>query len=378
MKETDNLPSYPDVMGIGNYSFIDGEQEGKPHFRGLPILWEHEPVYEIEKSAFGDVKIQKGTRYWMTWDGIKYRREKFFDAAFPAQYNKIKKRVKFVGQAAEDVMRLSSTQRTKLMYDCLAYKYPLEPVDPDDADALKWMCQREIKKNDNTTASDLLSRLKWKDGLSKLVTFGVGMKLSGAAQYTWCYQVGYHDTQAAFWGVKMLWETWAEALKLILEETRRDNLKTVWDKLLPALYYQNGYRLTLIKEDFRTIADWVNSYSGRNQKPFPLQGEIPGANYHFFIDYEKDVEYIDNWNLNSPAEMAAYNAEHNKENNVLKGISRVQKRFSSVCGDHKVGDQLTTEALRGMGYGDSKAITRLVNDGVLSRLRRGVYVINSV
>ena len=63
------------------------------------------------------------------------------------------------------------------MYEILAWKYGLEEVSEQDSLDLIRLCQRE---EDNKTADDLLSRLHWPNGLAKLVTFGVGMKLDGA------------------------------------------------------------------------------------------------------------------------------------------------------------------------------------------------------
>ena len=365
---------------LGGSAECDAYSTPEPQFRGLPIRWVHEPKYE--KCAFDDGKEKVGTDHLIEWNGNKYKRGMFFEAAYPKKDENEKsiagKRAEFIGQAADDVMRLTSNQRTRLMYECLAYKYPLAEVDPVESESLKRLCKEEITRVNTSTISDLLARLNWENGLAKIVSFGVGKKLDDKAEYTWCYREDYQDAAAEFTGVKMTWERWAKKLEDILKRSRRGD-KTILEKdFRIALYYQDGVRLTLTKNDYSIITVWADDYSVDNPTPFPLQGEIPGAAYSFTIDYEKDVEYIDSKNLNEPGEMAAYNAEHNKENNVKKGISRVQKRFSSACGNHKVGDQLTTQELKDMGYTDPNAITRLVNDGVLSHIRRGFYVINSV
>lgn len=157
------------------------EAAAEPTFRDLPIAWENVTTEENGKQRTG---------HWIVWNGNRSKREEFFMLAFPDQYNKVKKRVKFLGQAADDVLRLTGGQRTKLMYEILAWKYGLEEVDEQDSLDLIRLCQRE---EDNKTADDLLSRLHWPNGLSKLVTFGVGMKLDAAAQQTWCYSVDYND-----------------------------------------------------------------------------------------------------------------------------------------------------------------------------------------
>lgn len=103
------------------------------------------------------------------------------------------------------------------MYEILAWKYGLEEVDEQDSLDLIWFCKRE---EDNKTADDLLSRLHWPNGLAKLVTFGVGMKLDGAAQQTWCYSVDYQEDRALFTGSSMTWKRWQVKLIEILDRCR--------------------------------------------------------------------------------------------------------------------------------------------------------------
>ena len=174
------------------------ETAAEPTFRDLPIAWENVTTEENGKQRTG---------HWIVWNGNRSKREEFFKLAFPDQYNKVKKRVKFLGQAADDVLRLKGGQRTKLMYEILAWKYGLEEVSEQDSLDLIRLCQRE---EDNKTADDLLSRLYWPSGLAKLVTFGVGMKLDAAAQHTWCYSVDYQEDRALFTGSSITWERWQE------------------------------------------------------------------------------------------------------------------------------------------------------------------------
>ena len=180
----------------------------EPTFRGLPIAWENVTTEENGKQRTG---------HWIVWNGNRSKREEFFKLAFPNQYNKVKKRVKFRGQAADDVLRLTGGQRTKLMYEILAWKYELEKVSEQDSLDLIHLCQRE---EDNKTADDLLSRLHWPNGLAKLVTFGVGMKLDAAAQQTWCYSVDYQEDRALFTGSSMTWERWQVKLIEVLDRCR--------------------------------------------------------------------------------------------------------------------------------------------------------------
>lgn len=165
-------------------------------FRGLPIAWENVTTEEDGKQR---------TAHWIVWNGSRSKREDFFKQAYPDRYNKIKKRVKFLEQAADNVLWLTSGQRTKLGYEVLTAKYELVEVDELDNTALTLLCWKE---EDNKTADDLLSRLRWPNGLAKIVTFGVGMKLDAAAQHTWCYSVDYQEDKAIFEGRSMTWECW--------------------------------------------------------------------------------------------------------------------------------------------------------------------------
>ena len=347
------------------------EAAAEPTFRGLPIAWENVTTEENGKQRTG---------HWIVWNGNRSKREEFFKLAFPNQYNKVKQRVKFLGQAADDVLRLTGGQRTKLMYEILAWKYGLEEVDEQDSLDLIWFCKRE---EDNKTADDLLSRLHWPNGLAKLVTFGVGMKLDGAAQHTWCYSVDYQEDRALFTGNSMTWERCQIKLIEVLVRCRacRYSYSKMWKQVRPTMYYQfdrYGRYLTLTQEDCKAITEWINEYFVGGSAPFPLSGAIPAADYKFVIDYYTDVEFVDNRDLKAPGEMAKYNQETNAARNKEKGKRRVQERFSAACGAVKIGDTLTTKQLVEMGYTDDKARKRLIDSGVLKRIKRGYYLVLSV
>ena len=112
------------------------------------------------------------------------------------------------------------------------------------------------------------------------------------------------------------------------------------------MYYQfdrYGRYLTLTQEDCRAITEWINEYFVGGSAPFPLSGEIPAADYRFVVDYNTDVEFVDNRDLKAPGEMAKYNQETNAARNQEKGKKKVQERFSAACGVVKVGDTLTTK-----------------------------------
>ena len=87
---------------------------------------------------------------------------------------------------------------------------------------------------------------------------------------------------------------------------------------------------------------------------------------------------MDNRDLKAPGEMAKYNQETNAARNKEKGKKKVQERFSAVCEEVKIGDTITTQQLVEMGYTDDKARKRLVENGVLKRVKRGSYLVLSV
>ena len=103
----------------------------EPTFRGLPIAWENVTTEEDGKQR---------TAHWIVWNSSRSKREDFFKRAYPDRYNKIKKRVKFLGQAADNVLWLTSGQRTKLGYEVLTAKYELVEVDELDNTALTLLC----------------------------------------------------------------------------------------------------------------------------------------------------------------------------------------------------------------------------------------------
>ena len=144
------------------------------------------------------------------------------------------------------------------------------------------------------------------------------------------------------------------------------------------MYYQDGKRLTLTVADREAITEWMGEYLVGGSAPFPLAGAIPAAGYKFVIDYNTDVEFVANRDLKAPGEMAKYNQETNAARNKEKGKKRVQERFSAACGVVKIGDTLTTTQLVEMGYTDDKARKRLIDSGVLKRIKRGYYLVLSV
>lgn len=124
-------------------------------------------------------------------------------------------------------------------------------------------------------------------------------------------------------------------------------------------------RLTLTKEDSALITEWANEYFACGSAPFPLSGEIPDADYKFVIDFNTDVEIVDNRDLKLPGEMAKYNRETNAARNKEKGKNKVAARASKTLPD---GD-FTRDDLKALGYGP-KAISNLLRDGLILDTKR--------
>ena len=129
------------------------------------------------------------------------------------------------------------------------------------------------------------------------------------------------------------------------------------------MYYQfdrYGRYLTLTQEDYKAITEWGREYLVSGSAPFPLSGAIPAAAYKFVIDYNTDVELVDNRDLKDPDEMAKYNHETNATRNKEKGKNKVAARARKTLPD---GD-FTRDDLQALGYG-SKAISNLLRDKLI-------------
>ncbi len=78
--------------------------------------------------------------------------------------------------------------------------------------------------------------------------------------------------------------------------------------------------------------------------------------------------------------MAKYNQETNAARTRRRGKKKVQERFSAACGAVKIGDTpYNKPACRNGGTTDDKSEKkRLVDNGVLKRIKRGYYLVLSV
>lgn len=342
------------------------KDDGNYFFRGLTIVLKQGSKQQIvnEECAWAtdEVETRLINKYFWCWNGGEYERNDFFKAAFE-NHDKYKKRVTADAQTMENLLRLSGTQRQKLLYDVLASYYPLVEVSQNDADDLLDFC----KSQKNQTANDTAMKLNWEDGLAKLITFGLGVSMTGAASMTWCYEIEELPTKRRYTGRVTTWESWGLRIKAKLEEVIHDGLEydDAWNKVRPLVYCQNKLRLTLDEADRMRLQGYINSYlkNGYAEWPETLHGEI-GDNYEFVVDFRENFEIRDK---------VGFNAEGRAAFNKQRGCDQVMERFEAAFPNASCGQVITTKELKAAGYSDKKAIARLVKHEILENFAYGKY-----
>lgn len=218
-------------------------------FRGLPIQWEHEKMNALDREEHSDRE-----RHRILWGGIRYdKRDDFLRAVWGADYKKIREKVIFQGAAADNVLRLTTGQRTVLEYDVLYHRHFGELVSVDEQDEEELLA---FFASDNcSTAKKTIRRLKYVDGAKKIATFGVGRQQTGAAEFTWCYTKERVKGGNRYRGVSLDWSLWAYGIEQAYNDYLRDEDAKLWDTVYPAMYCQfQGYevcRMTYASEDFQ-------------------------------------------------------------------------------------------------------------------------------
>lgn len=335
-------------------------------FRGQPLVLKQgtKQITINEECAWemDEVMTRNINRYFWCWNGGEYERNDFFNAAFEG-HNKYKKKVVPDAETAENLLRLSGTQRQKLLYEVLATYYPLVEVSQADVDDLLDFCMSQK----NQTAMDTALKLRWVDGLAKLVTFGLGIKMDGAASMTWCYEVDELPTKRKYSGVRTTWAAWGLRIRAKLEEVINDGLEydDAWNAVRPLIYCQNKLRLTLNDADRMRLQGYVNSYlkNGTAEWPESLQGEI-GDDYEFIVDFRTNFEIREKTGFTSEGRTA-----FNKE----RGCDQVMERFKEAFPNAKCGDIITTKELKAAGYTSPTAKKRLLNHEILDNFAYGKY-----
>ena len=227
--------------------------------------------------------------------------------------------------------------------------------------------------------------MNWPDGHEKMVTFGVALAVHGKASNVWCYRSApLTEKCATYYGVPMTWEVWAQPIISFLNDRRtelaaargepREKSTELFNEILDTaimmLSYQNGIYLTLPGDEYTALKEWVYQYLSDGRTQFPYAGDIPGGDYSFTIDFDKDTEIVRAYDLKR--EMGQYNRQHNTEHNKQLGRNQTKKRFETLQ-----GDAWTTQEILAQGF-SRKTLDKFVEHGLIERVKRGHYVRKSV
>lgn len=298
----------------------------------------------------------------------KYKRSEFLEFIYGKK--RIDDTILPENSIEDDLYRLTIPRRTTLLYNALSAKYrdQLVVINNEDEEELKRLCKAY---DDIPSAKGLLNLLKMENGLSKIITFGLGHEASGAAKYTWVYREWFLDDKAIYTGQPITWEEWKYKLISILDQYR---IKPYYDIDLGieipldsifniSLYYQNKSRLTLTKEDKSKIDAWKYQYLKDGKAEFPLSGKInkEDNNYSFTVNYFTDMKYISRQQIN-------------KIKGEKSGTARIINNAKLKLKGYKKGQIIKTKDLKQCGYKNSASINRL-KDIVLKNTKHGEYEI---
>lgn len=225
----------------------------------------------------------------------------------------------------------------------MALHFPLVRVDEQDKADLEALCRAHKAE----TAQRWLNRMTWPRGHEKLITFGAALDVRGKVSGVWCYclPAPLDDKRATYCGIPMTWERWAQPIMEYLNDRRAELASAkgktqeqhtelfscALDAGMMMLFYQNGMYLTLPGEEYKALKKWVYQYLSDGRTPFPYAGDIPGGDYSFTIDFDKDVEIVRAYDLKK--EMGQYNRQHNNEHNKEIGRKQTKERFEDLQGD---------------------------------------------
>ena len=217
----------------------------------MPIKWEHENV--SADNALDEEEQSGNAHHRILWDAGKYKRDDFFRAIWGTDYKKIKEKAIFKGTAADNILRLTTGQRTALEYDALYHRHIDELVLVDEQDEKELVAF--FASDDCSTAKETLRRLNYVDGVKKIATFGAGRQQTGAAEFTWCYTKEAVKGGNRYRGVALDWSLWAYGIKTAYNGFLSGKDAKLWDAVRPAMYcqYQNGgvCRMTYAAEDYQ-------------------------------------------------------------------------------------------------------------------------------
>jgi Primase C terminal 2 (PriCT-2). len=298
--------------------------------------------------------------YLLKYDGIPYDDKADFLAETLGYYFPVAYRVKY---NTDDIFWLSGNQRARLSYHILDTKIGAKPISVEDDSILKSIA----KSGTHEAAQRWLGRMNWDNGNAKMITFGVGLEVKGAANGVYCYRPEYHDNKATFAAVKMTWERWSEKIIDAL-----DGKQYRIDDVIMMIYYQDGVYMTLPFAEQKAIKAWIYK-DYRLGEPFPYSGAVPNNNVNFAIDFDRDCRIVKSKSLRHNGNMAAHNRENAAELAAARG--KVRKENAANADYEKlVGDEWTTAQLKEMLGGDyERKIRRLIAEKKIDRARIGFY-----
>lgn len=338
-------------------------------FRNRPIKWVNITRYkttEIENAFIDDIEVEErynGKNHLIGYDEKEYTQDGFFETYFE-RYREVKKRVQFNSDTLNRLNCISTNQCEKLQYHILAQYFDLVEVDEQDEREL-----RNFAFYYDSSFKRLYNRINWENGLSKMITFGAGLQAAGRGKVEkmYCYQQYLEHDKAEYIAVNMTWETWSIAI------IERAEMKQI-DEAIMAMYYQNKINdyqynmyMTWTAAERNVVEHWIRTY--KSGAVFPYSGEIERGE-NFTIVFDSDCEIVDN--IRTRETRAQYNKEHAAELAAARGKIKHSKAAMS---DYKrlIGENWTTAELLTMLDNNSKKIKRLVDEGLIERIKRGYY-----
>jgi len=298
------------------------------------------------------------SEYLLKYDGELYESKADFLVETFGYYSPVAYRVEY---NTDDIFWLSGNQRARLSYHILDRKIGAKPISLEDDSILKSIA----KSGTHETAKRWLGRMNWDNGNAKIISFGVGLEVKGAANGVYCYRPEYYNDRATFAAVEMTWERWSEKIIDAL-----DGKQYRIDDVIMMMYYQDGVYMTLPFAEQKAIKAWIYK-DYKLGEPFPYSGVIE-CRKNFEIDFDRDCRIVKSKSLRHNGNMAAHNRENATELAAARG--KIQRNKAALA-DYKqlVGDAWTTKELNDIYNLDARKIKRLVDAEAIKRLKQGFY-----
>ena len=346
-------------------------------FRGKEIKWK---VNQTEKeililNAFDienpDIEEKTRKQNIIVYDDNEYEGiDLFFQSVFP-EYKKHPYKVEFHN---DNIYYLGQNQRSKLMYDILAYHYDLVETDNNDELELK----RFFEESNNSLSKKAYIRMNWKNGFQKMVTFGTSLSVAGNNKGIYCYYKKIENNVAIYRGTNMKWEWWFNRLKneidILISSTPNISYCEFIEKVRLHLYYQQhfdntGLYLTLDKKSMDIINAWIDNYYYHKDTPYPFSGSTKTGNINFEIDYDNDINIIkQNKYIGGKQGMSQYNKENNAEHNKKIGYNKSLEKFKTLK-----GDRWTRKELKDLGFTNTQIDNYCNKYHWIKSVERGVF-----